>query len=340
MPAPFLAAASQDCFAPLTARLDEVGQPDANALAAEVVATESRAAQEEREVELLWLDGATDQNPIQDFGRQFDTGKRGFIKTILGLGAGYLAGGFGVLNSEDAKAYDTKDLPPGFQICQDSALVTAYVSMITNHGYSSTARVKDVLTRSGGWVEGNIKKETPLTEPAYWFTVNYHNFIFNRHYIIDIYRNISNFKLENNSAMYYWALGNAEYFATWVKEKDTPIEKKKNEINITEDYLLKAIFRAAGESESEVDNYKTLDLTLKTRKLQEIISNLEKQNSTNQLIAAWASTWLTNHYWTLDNQKEYEELFFLFNKKVEIPLRKYGKIRASKDDSKYLNYKL
>jgi len=279
MPAPFLAPASQDCFAPLTARQGELGQPVANALAAEVAATESRAAREEREAEQagpLWLDGAIDQNPVQKLEGQFDTGKRGFIKTIFGLGAGYFVGGFGVLNSEDAKAYDTKDLPPGFQICQDSALVIAYVSMISNHGYSSTERVKDVLTRSGGWVEGNMKKETPLTEPAYWFTFYYHNNIYNRHYPIDMYQTLSKFSVRNNTPMYSWAIGIGNYFTTWVTKSDIKIKDKQRDIDLTEDYLLKAIFTAAGRSESEVDEYRQRDLAGKEAKLKEVMADFER----------------------------------------------------------------
>lgn len=215
-----------------------------------------------------------------------DPSKRDFLKTAGkgALAAGLIATGF--LKTETAHAFDLANLPPGFQIVKDDALIHAYISMLST-GLYDRGRIKDILTRYGGWVQDVLKKETPLTEPAYWFTVNYYNYKYQTNGIYGMIGHsvedmASKFNLSPNSSMYNWANGINMYFRTWVsKNYGSPLE--------TETYLLRAIFTAAGRSESEVENYKTFDLTNKERCLQGVMNDLSKQNHTNQLIAAWSS---------------------------------------------------
>ena len=223
--------------------------------------------------------------------------RRSFMQKLFGLGAGALVGGTGTLYSDDAKAYDIKSLPPGFwpEVCRDDMISGLFGEMYFGLGNLTQWEIKDRLMRKIGLESKQVKENSPFTEPAYWFTVNYFNSKFQqRGEDGEIY--LSSLKFYNqvkskNPAMHNWALGIGNYFATWVDRN-----KKRRDINATETYLLLAIFTAAGKNESEVHEYMKYDLTMKERKLQEIMKNLEKQDFTNQLIAAWSGFILVSHF--------------------------------------------
>lgn len=267
------------------------------------------------------------------------TSRRSFLQKLFGLGAGAVIGSSGMTISNDAKAYDMKSLPPGFwpEICKDDMISGLFGEMYFGLGNLTQWEIKDRLMRKIGLESKQVKENSPFTEPAYWFTVNYFNSKFQqRGSDGEIYLSSLKFYPQlksRNPAMHNWALGIGNYFATWVDRS-----KKYASINNTETYLLLAIFTAAGKNESEVHEYMKYDLTMKERKLKEIMNSLEKRDFTNQLIAAWSSFFLANHYWTLDNNSEYLKQKNLINKTIEVPLRKYiPKIRGSPF---YLNNKL
>ena len=269
------------------------------------------------------------QTATEKLEAQVDTGRRGFLKKMLGLGIGSAIGGTGFLKSEEILAESLNILPPGFQICPDDKLVQVYLIMLQNNPNYDSEMVKKRLTMKTGLASQNVMENTPLTEPAYWFTVNHYNYKYQNqgtYGMIDKVEFLApKFNVIPNSPMYNWAKGINMYFRTWV---DKESQRYGSTIE-TETYLLRAIFTASGKSESEVEDYKKLDLQLKERKLQEMMSNLEKQNHTNQLIAAWSSFMYGNHEARKLNNKGVTDEGKLMNAIIEIPLRKYiPKIRG------------
>jgi len=106
--------------------------------------------------------------------------------------------------------------------------------------------------------------------------------------------------------------------------------------------FLKAIFKTADINtwERRLDNYLGASNDDKVALIKQVLKNLEGQNFRNQLISSWASMWLANHYWMMnnENQEKNEPLLQNINKNLEVPLRKYtGRLRATKGGKKYFN---
>lgn len=225
------------------------------------------------------------------------TSRRSFLQKLFGLGAGAVIGSSGMTISNEAKAYDMKSLPPGFwpEVCKDDMISGLFGEMYFGLGNLTQWEIKDRLMRKIGLESKQVKENSPFTEPAYWFTKDYFNYKFQQRGS-DGMIDIENLKFYNqvkskNPAMYNWSKGINMYFKTWVDSR-----KKYGSINDTETYLLLAIFTAAGKNESEVHEYMKYDLTMKERKLKEVMTALEKKDFTNQLIAAWSTYFLTQHY--------------------------------------------
>ena len=182
--------------------------------------------------------------------------RRDFLKStskgalVLGLT------GTGFLKSEDALAYfEMKNLPPGIQIIKDEALITAYGSMI--YGGYNESRIYNILTRTGGWIEGNMKKETPLLEPGYWFILNHYDYKFqsqgNRGIITADKLPISLSDLERkNLPMFYWNKGISMYSKTWA---DNIYRNKHGSSQETEIYLARAFILASGRPEQDYEPF-------------------------------------------------------------------------------------
>jgi len=210
-----------------------------------------------------------------------DFGRREFLK--LGVKGALAVGlaGTGFLKFEPAFAFDLSDLPPGFQFCKDQVLVNVYIMMLRGETNSSHI-IKGALTRNGR--EGNVhtgfvRNETPLTEPAYWFAVNYYNYKFQHHGPTGMIGNsveqlTSGFQVGNNSPMFFWAKGINMYFRTWV---DT--DKRYGSASETETHFLKAIFTAAGRSEGEASVFQTFSTTEKEPTLRRIQAHWEQKAS-------------------------------------------------------------
>jgi len=254
--------------------------------------------------------------------------RRDFIKTTL-AGAGLAV--LGLQPYERAQAGGSYSyLPPGFRpdTCKDPMLIQAFENMYFNktRWMSDT---KDILMRKGD-IGFNLKENTPQTEPAYWFAIDYFNFKFqnsNERGIIDFDRDIK-IKPKKNSNMWYWLKGNGSYFSTWV---DSSWGGKSSDVEL---YLTKAIVGSAGLKgrDGELrEAIKNLDENAKI--LKAIQQGLAKASLVDKKIAGWSSFILTTNEVKKDNN--YDKKIFL-NKEIEIPIRDYfPKIRAGKNGPYY-----
>lgn len=251
-------------------------------------------------------------------------GRRNFLGTTAKGALAIGLAGTGFLKSEIALAADEADytLPPGFWLgktCNNKELIEIFKAMYKGGSVNGDRYGNNTLPQIKRELETNIGF---TNEPAYWFTKDYYNYKWQNggtRGMIDTDRTISKFNINKNSAIYNWAKGINMYFRTWVdsdKNYGSPME--------TEIYLLKAIFTASGRNENIINDYRILDFPNKERFLQGIMKDLEKQNKTNQLIAAWSSFFLVASV-GVNNKNE----ALIINDTIEIPLRKYiPKIRG------------
>lgn len=251
--------------------------------------------------------------------------RRSFVQKLFGLGLGAAISGTGTVYSNDANA-ESNEVPPGIEEAakRDPAIKTAYQywhypQWLNSYNSSSKDIVQYILNGynpTGKVVHTKILSETPYLEPAYWFlSAEMSN------------GTISGKEIRNkNLPLSYFAAGIGNYFTAWVeghrnREYHPEVFKER-----TEDYLLKSLFTSAGESEDKVGIYKGYSLELKKRYLQtKIMKNLETTSYNNQLVAAWSSFFLTNHYRYMEfnvNNK-YEKDGDNINLFIEKPLRKY-----------------
>lgn len=261
-----------------------------------------------------------------------DPSRREFLKKSMAVGAAAMAPG--LLVPQTAKAYSDK-LPPGFQphLLNDSGLrgIMAWMMRLTNHPNNDVGKltVRNILTRKG-WYSGHdsINVETPTTQPAYWFAIAYFNHVYNgdirQGFIFNNDLPVPFERLKGqNLPLYYFGEGIYSYFATWVSSNVI----RSNSRNVEEN-LLKSIFTAAGKNEREVDEYLKYgeDLNLKTRKLQDVMRNLERRPYNNQLVAAWSSFLLTVNYRNVERNNNSEisgSYAQIMNQNIEVPIRKY-----------------
>lgn len=220
------------------------------------------------------------------------------------------------------KNYMFKDrLPPGIQIStlpiQESFL------RIQNEDFKSAKRyINGPRYQNGkpaGWWEFQFEPATYLCDAM--------SGVGGKNTEIAGYQMV-NSKNKNSDPMIAWAKGIGYYVNKWVKkESDYDIEGH------IEKPLLAAIFLAANKRQgnSRVEQYLKGDDSQKNRILNVTMNELENtRNYRDQLIAAWASTWLVNHYSEIqiNIDKSIKEKRIQMNMKIEKPLRNIIRIRG------------
>lgn len=254
-----------------------------------------------------------------------DQSRRDLLESVSkGLMATALIGAV-LLEHENANAFDLSNLPPGFQICQDQVLVNVYIMMLRGE-YNNDAVIKGALIgngRMGNIHTGFVNDNTPLTEPAYWFAVNYYNEKYQQYGNGGmIYLNhVPGFnEIKKNPPMYNWVLGIGNYFGSWLARNrtSTPIE--------TETYLLKAIFTAASRSESEAEAYKALDLSGKENKLRELMSDFDRLGAQmNRSRDEAQQRRVADSKGRVDETKDLDKNIFILEKRLQREKLKYEK---------------
>jgi len=151
--------------------------------------------------------------------------------------------------------------------------------------------------------------------------------------------------LSVNDPMQYWAIGIGHYVKFRVEEKNNAVadgayQKNYDEIQareLIEVPLLKAILLSAepGKSEQRLHVYLTASLQKKERLLTDVMLDLDKATRRNQLVAAWAATWLANYYLKYDDKGQWD-IGYAVNRALEVPLNKYvGRIRSHRGGPYY-----
>lgn len=256
----------------------------------------------------------------------FDKDRRDFLKQgkNLGIAAAGIALG---LKPDTVQAFNSNisfkhsDLPPGILIVRDKNLVNIFAELYFSNGslkfqYDGSKRETDIkwyLLSVGDKLI--IQKNTPLTEPAYWFTLNYFNYFYGRkeRITIDMINDIKFYKdkiKKENPAMNEWEEGISWYFSNW-------LYKSKKEPQKVEEHLAKSIILAAGRD----DDYKVLINAIEKQDMsyiQGLMSSLEKRSYEDKLIAAWSSFYMTLHEFRKTNSRNKNYNFIRYN--IEEPL--------------------
>lgn len=149
-------------------------------------------------------------------------------------------------------------------------------------------------------------------------------------------RKYGNLKLED--PMYDWAQGINHYVGHYVRGHEKVESGEYWKTYYSENYelllerpFLRAIFKSAGYESPEMvlNRYLESNMADKATILNRTMINLRNEDYRSQLIAAWAITWLVNHY---DHQKELRALGDLLYEMCEIPMRELvHRIRPPRD---------
>lgn len=218
------------------------------------------------------------------------------------------------------------EIPPGIANAKDPALIFAE-DLLNKSGFNpkkkrnrvnvNYAKAKYVMRfipkafdERGNMVTASmiqIQPETKFTSPAY-------------HYLCAKMNESSGVKkllYKKNKPLYHFSEGIAYYFITYVKQNGN----YKSEVEYN---LLASIFTAAGRPESDVKGYLNMEYNDKIKYIQGWAKDIKKKNSNEQLIVAWSSFFLTNHYNIIKKKGEHDIMFDVevYSKKiVGFPIR-------------------
>jgi len=256
------------------------------------------------------------------------TNRRDFINKALKLtAAGMVANplttllndifGLKLQNSMNLFARSNVEYPPGIANCRDSAVKDAYYYLVkygdnrANRFYTGFQMAQTILRdRMIGndhyMTAREIRTNTPLIEPAYWFVCAKAN--------IGPDRSIYPILKKRNPALYWFKEGLGDYFQQWIHNKGYNSLKK----NIETEFL-KSIFFAANYTETEVETgvkrYLKSNIKEREQKLKQIMkiyrsyeidptANKINDNYDKLLTAAWSSYFLTEHYFKMGGRSK------------------------------------
>ena len=175
-----------------------------------------------------------------------------------------------ILHTNDLKADENIEYPPGIINCRDPAIKTAYRLSCMDQGdyvykYSKEigAILAGVLALKKSWVPdfGRILLDTPFKEPAYWYICAK----------IDDYphgKYKDKILEKKNEPIFYFKNGIAEYFEYWIRNEDF------NKRYIEENFL-SAIFTAAGKDANEYKTFLAKNIDERKQYLQDIMKIFE-----------------------------------------------------------------
>ena len=199
--------------------------------------------------------------------------------------------------------------------------------------------LKDYLNL-GEYENHGFNDDDPYTKPSYWFLLAH---------LPQNAKGWPNNLEKDHPGIYNYALGISRYVSTY-SQLAHPDEHQFFESQDIEEPFIKSLLYFAGFDESEVkaktDQYMNWGLSEKEKILsitqQRILALDDPQNIKFAEITAM---WLTNHYIEQNarmtkGDTTYENLALITNKSAEIPLRVFGKSRASTGGPYYYNNEL
>ena len=233
-----------------------------------------------------------------------------------------------ILHTNDLKADENIEYPPGIINCRDPAIKTAYRLSCMNQGHYVYKYDKEIgailagvlaLKSSNVPAYGRIKSDTPFKEPAYWYICAKID-----DYPHGKYKN--NILKKENEPIYHFKNGIIEYFSYWIRNHE-------NYFKYIEKSFLSAIFTAAGKDANEYKTFLAKNIDERKQYLQDIMKifeDMEFDKNKNQindnydkaLIASWSSYWLVTHYLNIEGKSERTMLIF---NEVEQKFKKTGK---------------
>lgn len=219
------------------------------------------------------------------------------------------------------KHFKEQGIPNGIIHSGDPALPQIWIYGAVNPGrWSSQYQTRAHYLALRGLGIGNrigpvkIHRDTPHQEPAFFMTA--HKVGMHPERIVR-YSEVE----RENPKLFHFASGLDHYFNRWVENEK--IYRSKYERNI-EEHFMQSIVLCAGRPLSDADAYPDLDEGEREAFLKETRDAILDRDYNSQLVAAWSSFMLVNHFWGNVDEKgddNHAEMTRL-NNLIELALKK------------------